>query len=185
MQGQRIRARACAAAAIAWLAASRASGTEPTPPPEPKSPTQEGSAEKSSSAGEVTWTVLLYLPNRLFDLSDIVRLKARVGTGFAAGARITRHVPVFVGDYGALWVGLPGPRGRAKLPLPIGAESQAGFEAGPMAVGARANSPTYGVGEIGGGGMLWLVGADIGVDVYELADFAAGFALVDFAKDDY
>jgi hypothetical protein len=29
----------------------------------------------------------------LFDLCDIVRLRARVGTGFAAGARVTRYLP--------------------------------------------------------------------------------------------
>ena len=33
--------------------------------------------------------------------------------------------------------------------------------------------------------MIWLVGADVGVDPYELVDFLAGFALVDFAHDDY
>ena len=159
------------AGAIALLAAGVARGDEAPKP--------------QSNTSDIAWRVVAYLPNRVFDLCDIVRLHARFGTGFAAGARVTRYVPVFVGDYGALWVGLPGPRGRARLPLPIGTESQGGFEAGPLAAGSRAHAPAYGVGEVGGGVMLYLVGADVGVDPYELADFLAGFVLVDFAHDDY
>lgn len=174
---QRIRARACAAAASALLVARLARAEEapmaPSPPPSTSSP--------SSSA----WTVVAYLPNRLFDLCDVVRLHVRVGSGWAVGARVTRYVPVFVGDYGALWLGLAGPRGRASVPWPVGTESQSGIEAGPAAAGSRARSPVYGVGEVGAGGMLYIVGADVGVDVYEVADFLAGFALVDFAHDDF
>lgn len=129
--------------------------------------------------------MVAYLPNRLFDLCDVVRLHVRVGTGWAASARVTRYLPLFVGDYGALWVGLAGPRGRARVPWPVGTESQSGIEAGPAAAGSRAHSPVYGVGEVGAGGMLYIVGGDVGVDVYELADFLAGFALVDFAHDDF
>lgn len=180
MREQRIWIRACAAVVVAWLGAGEVRGEEALAPPP-----QTARSEPSSSASDVMWKVVAYLPNRLFDLSDIVRLHARIGTGFAAGARVTRYVPVFVGDYGALWVGLPGPRGRARLPLPIGTESQSGFEAGPMAAGGRQHSPVYGVGEIGAGGMIWLVGADVGVDPYELADFLAGFVLIDFSHDDY
>jgi hypothetical protein len=167
----RIGTRACAIAAGVLLATGFARAEE--------------TREAQSDPGGTAWTVFAYLPNRLFDLCDVVRLHARVGTGFAAGARVTRYLPAFVGDYGALWLGLPGPRGRAKLPLPVGIESQSGFEAGPAAAGSRAQAPVYGVGEIGVGGMLYVVGAEVGVDPYELADFLAGFALVDFARDDY
>jgi hypothetical protein len=176
----RIRARACAAAASALLVASLARAED--------RPTSLGPAPKpapSRSASSTAWTVVAYLPNRLFDLCDVMRLHVRVGTGWAAGARVSRYAPVFVGDYGALWLGLAGPRGRAKVPWPVGTESQSGIEAGPAAAGSRAHSPVYGVGEVGAGGMLYVVGADVGVDVYELADFLAGFALVDFARDDF
>ena len=75
----------------------------------PLNPTQ--SPPPSAPARSTTWTVLAYLPNRVFDLCDVVRLHVRIGTGWAAGARVTRYLPVFVGDYGALWLGLAGPRG--------------------------------------------------------------------------
>jgi hypothetical protein len=168
---QRSGARVCAAAAIAWLGASGARA--------------EDSLAPRGSASDISWKVVSYLPNRVFDLCDVVRLRARFGTGFAAGARVTRYVPFFVGDYGAVWVGLPGPRGRPSLPLPIGTEHQAGVEVGPMAAGNQKHAPLYGKGEIGAGGMLYLVGADVGVDPYEVVDFLAGFALIDFAHDDY
>ena len=171
MREHRIRARACAVISSALLVAGSARADAA---PEPQSPPRT-----------TTFTVLAYLPNRLFDLCDIVRLHARIGTGFAAGARVTRYLPAFIGDYGALWVGLPGPRGRAMVPTPVGAESQGGLEVGPARAGSGSHAPVYGVGEVGAGGMLYIVGAEVGVDLYELADFLAGFALVDFAHDDF
>ena len=170
MREQPIRACACALAATALLLAQPARATDETAP---------------RTLGDWTWSVAAYLPNRLFDLCDVVRLHARVGTGFAAGARLTRSLPVFVGDYRAVWVGLPGPRGRAQLPLPAGSESQKGVELGPAQVGSGSRAPEYGVGEVGAGVMIYLVGVEVGFDPYELVDFLAGFAAVDFAHDDF
>ncbi len=186
MRGHRIGALTCAGAAIAWLAASgaRADATA-ADATVTDGRVADGSLAPRDSASDLGWKIVAYLPNRVFDLCDIVRLRARVGSGFAAGARITRYVPFFVGDYGALWVGLPGPRNRPSVPLPVGTESQAGVEVGPMGVGNQKHAPLYGKGEIGAGGMLYVVGADVGVDPYELVDFLAGFALIDFARDDY
>jgi hypothetical protein len=33
--------------------------------------------------------------------------------------------------------------------------------------------------------MLYALGLEVGVDPYELGDFLAGFALYDFARDDF
>lgn len=167
---------ALAAAALLIAGPVRAEGEAPARPPAPP---------QGRSAGEIAWTVLAYLPNRLFDACDIVRLHARVGTGFSVGARVTRYAPVFVGDYRALWVGLPGPRGRASLPLPIGIEGQKGLHAGPIRSSSIWRAPDYGVGEVGAGVMLYALGLEVGVDPYELGDFLAGFALYDYARDDF
>jgi hypothetical protein len=140
---------------------------------------------KPRSAVSIAWTALAYVPNRVFDLCDVVRLRARVGEGFAAGARVTKWGNVFVGSYDALWVGAPGPRGRASLPFPVGWESDSGVDVGPIGMSSNSQAPNYGVGEIGAGVQVYLLGAEAGVDVYELADFFAGFALVDFARDDF
>jgi len=170
MQTQCIRACACALAAIASLCATPARAADPP---------------AESRVTETAWVVLAYLPNRLFDLCDIVRLHVRVGDGVAVGARATRFLPVFIGDYSVFWVGLPGPRGRASMPLPMGMEAQKGLDAGPVSASSKNRAPQYGVGEIGAGGMAMFVGVDAGVDPYELADFLAGFVLVDFAHDDF
>jgi hypothetical protein len=72
---------------------------EPVPPP-PK-PGHARSAERSTDAGKIAWTALMYLPNRIFDLTDIVRVQVRAGPGWAVSARATRYLPLFMGDYTA------------------------------------------------------------------------------------
>jgi hypothetical protein len=142
-------------------------------------------AEVRRSPFSLAWTALAYLPNRVFDLCDVVRLRARFGEGFAAGARVTKWGNVFVGSYDALWIGLPGPRGRSALPFPIGYEGKAGVGVGPIDLASNSQAPYYGAGEIGAGAQVYMIGAEAGFDVYELVDFFAGFALVDFARDDF
>jgi hypothetical protein len=151
----------------------------------PPARADEPNAGPPRSASSIAWTALAYLPNRVFDLCDVVRLRARFGEGFAAGARVTRYVPVFAGSYEAVWVGLPGPRGRSALPLPMGWEGKTGVDAGPLAISSSSQAPSYGIGEIGAGVQVYMIGAEAGIDVYEIADFFAGFALVDFADDDF
>lgn len=145
------------------------------PPPRRSSP--------ASNALDVVWSVLAYLPNRVFDLTDVVRLQVRAGPGWAVSARATGGLPFFLGGYKATWIGLPGPRGRASVPFPVGLASQTGFSFGPAASGSHA--PHYGVGEFGAGTQFYMLGFDAGFDVVELADFFAGFAAVDFAHDDF
>jgi hypothetical protein len=178
--GVGMRARFAGSLAVTLLLASAALADPPAPDPAPAA-----KPARSRSSFSLAWTALAYLPNRVFDLCDVVRLRARVGDGWAAGARVTKWGNVFAGSYDALWVGLPGPRGRAALPLPIGYESHAGVDVGPIGMSSRSQAPDYGVGEIGAGVQAYLVGAEAGVDVYELADFFAGFALIDFARDDF
>ncbi|MGH7290869.1 MAG: hypothetical protein ACREJT_06640 [Myxococcota bacterium] len=163
---------ALAVAALLLGRSTRAEGEAPPEPPE-------------RSGGQVARAVLLYLPNRLFDVCDIVRLHARVGTGFSVGARVTRYAPVFIGDYRAVWVGLPGPRLHPAVPLPVGVEGQKGLHVGPLRTSSVWRTPEYGVGEVGAGTMLYAVGFEVGVDPYELADFLAGFVGIDFAHDDF
>lgn len=123
------------------------------------------------------WSALKYLPNRLFDLTDIVRMQVRVGPGWALGVRATSFVPLFIGGYNATWVGIPGPRNRAKIPLPFGLDSQGGFGLGA--------SDEYGAAEFGACAHLYMIGFDVGVDPRELLDFGAGLAGVDLSGDDF
>jgi hypothetical protein len=132
--------------------------------------------ERSLVAG-----VLLYLPNRLFDLVDVVRFRGRVGPGFGVGARATRPASAFLGGYASVGVGLPGPRGEPKLPLPLGFDSGGGLQ-----VSAVGDGPEdYGALEFGAMLHVILVGLDVGVDPGEVLDFAAGFLLMDPVGDDF
>ncbi|HTO69961.1 MAG TPA: hypothetical protein VMR31_08890 [Myxococcota bacterium] len=163
----------------ACLAAPPArAGKIPLEEPPPAAP------QASSPVGKLH-KVLLYLPDRVFDLLDVVRMQVRAGPGWALGARITRSAPLFVGDYTASWVGLPGPRGRPTLPLPFGVATQSGFALGPATSFDGGQGPAYGRGELGAVAHVYMLGFDVGFDFFELADFFAGFAGVDLAHDDY
>jgi hypothetical protein len=68
----------------------------------------------------------MYLPNRIFDVLDLVRLRVRVGPGLSAGAR-AGPAKAFLGAHASVFVGLPGPRQEPRVPLPVGFESVAGL----------------------------------------------------------
>lgn len=129
---------------------------------------------------------LLYLPNRIFDVLDIVRARVRLGPGFAVGVRATEFADVFVGSYLSVWAGLHGPRGWTGIPWPAGLESRTGVELsvadatidGPI-------GPDYGTAEFGLGGQLGLIGVDLGVDPFEILDFVLGLFTVDLGEDDF
>jgi hypothetical protein len=170
-------------AALAALALSLAAG--PRPAGAGNIPLEEPPPKRSAPPVSLAKKVLLYLPNRIFDLTDIVRLRVRAGPGWALGARVTRYAPFFMGDYDATWVGMPGPRGRASVPLPAGIDAARGIGIGPVGVGSGSQAPYYGAGEIGAGVHLYMLGFDAGFDPVELVDFFAGFAGYDVSHDDF
>lgn len=129
--------------------------------------------------------VALYIPNRVLDLVDIVRLRVRVGPGIAADARVTQLATVHVGAYDTVYVGLPGPRNQRMPKLPFGLERHTG-----VPVNAVDNpedvkyGPDYGPTEIDLGLQALIVGADVGVEPLELLDFVAGIFFIDLRNDD-
>lgn len=131
----------------------------------------------------VVHTVLLYIPNRIFDVLDIVRARLRVGPGFAIGARATEFADVYLGAYASVWVGLPGPRGEPEINWPFGLESKTGAEVS-VADASVEGGVHYGMLECGFGGQLAIIGFDLGVDVFEVADFATGLVTIDISHDD-
>lgn len=147
-------------------------------------PPEAAEAEEGAS---VAHRLLLYVPNRMLDLIDPVRLRARVGPGAAVGARVTELADLYVGSYAALWAGLPGPRGRGRsLPrLPVGVGHRTGVELGPadLAPGAGVG-PDFTATEVGVELHPLLVGLQVGFDPMEIVDLAAGFLLLDPRDDD-
>jgi hypothetical protein len=123
--------------------------------------------------------VLFYLPNRLFDLLDVVRLRARVGPGFALGIRATRYADARIGGYGSIYAGIPGPRGEARVSLPVGFESFGGAQ-----ISGLGKDGSYGAGEIGADAQIAVLGVAAGVDPLEFVDLALGIFFIDIRGDD-
>ena len=71
----------------------------------------QASAPPRAEAGVFT-NILFYIPNRVFDVLDIVRLRLRVGPGISVGVRATKPLTAFIGPHMTVWAGLPGPRGN-------------------------------------------------------------------------
>jgi len=132
----------------------------------------------------VLWHILLYIPNRVFDVFDIVRLRLRLGPGLQIGARATEILDVNIGTYAAIWVGLHGPRGKPSIPWPVGVETFTGLEVS-AAEGSIEGGVDYGDTEFGFGLQALLLGFDLGVDPIEIVDLLAGFIFIDIRDDDF
>lgn len=130
--------------------------------------------------------LVFYVPNRVLDVFDVVRLRARVGPGIAVGVRATEWADAYAGLYAAGYVGLPGPRNRRTPKLPFGIESKTGIEASKadLSTGLFVLDPDYGPAEVGLSAHVLLVGADVGVEPVQLVDLLAGFVLLDPKHDD-
>lgn len=139
-----------------------------------------------SSVGSTAEGALLYVPNRVFDLVDIVRARARVGPGAAISIRATDVVDLNLGAYTTVYAGLPGPRREPTIPLPVFLEVLAVAEVGLLGVSTGMGfGPDYSPTEFGLGIHAALIGIDIGVDPIEFADFILGFLTIDLREDDF
>jgi hypothetical protein len=127
--------------------------------------------------------IVCYIPNRVFDLMDIVRFRVRLGPGISAGVRATRPLSAFLGMHSSVFIGLPGPRGKAKLPLPVGFDLRSGAQVSLADV--SAGGPYYGPLEVGFEIQPLLVGVNVGVGIWEIVDFITGFVFIDLQDDDF
>lgn len=128
--------------------------------------------------------VLWYLPNRLFDLGDVVRARLRLGPGLALGLRATRHLDLHLGAEASAWIGLPGPRGEPAVNLPGGVE----WRTGPFNVFGIDDYPEVrpydAPWQLGLGAHLLLVGVDLALAPTEAWDALVGLAAFDPKGDD-
>jgi hypothetical protein len=129
---------------------------------------------------------LMYIPNRIFDVFDIVRLRVRVGPGTGVSARATEVLALTLGGYTSLYAGIPGPRKEPRIPWPIGVENFAGAQVSVAGSDVdKPMGPRYGAFEVEAGFHLLLLGVDVGVDAKEAVDLVLGFLTLDIGKDDY
>jgi hypothetical protein len=148
---------------------------------------EEDEPYASDDDDESIWySIAVYLPNRVLDLLDIVRVRARVGPGIAAGVRVTNVAALYLGSYASIYAGLPGPRQRVLPRSPIGLESHNGVAFGPFSASANMGmDPDYSPTEVGLGLQAVVVGVDVGIDPVEIVDFVGGVFLFDLRDDDF
>lgn len=125
-----------------------------------------------------TWLdmVLLYIPNRALDFIDIFRINIGLGYGAGINLRLTELAEVGFGKYETTRFGM---KGRV---LPVYEENidEAGIAFFGYVNGCLQRDPT----EIGADLHLGIIGAQAAISVAEIADFIAGFILIDLQGDD-
>ncbi len=173
----------CVLAAVLLCAATAKAETARSPSAEPR---QVPPPHAMGITG-IVWPIVSYLPNRVFDLLDIVRLRVRVGPGWSAGVRATEFADVFAGSHSTVYAGLRGSRGRGwGVPWPFGIENHGGVEVsvvdltnhGPLA-------PVVDPLEIGFEAQAGFLGIYPALEVYEMLDFITGFIFLDIRGDDF
>ena len=139
-------------------------------------------APRHAEAGIVKG-IVLYVPNRVFDILDIIRLRLRVGPGLSAGVRATELADVFLGAHTTLYAGLRGSRGKPGIPWPFGIENNAGVEVSVAdATASNVYNDPLGLGVEAQAG---IIGINVAIDVYDILDLITGFFFIDLAEDDY
>ncbi|MCB9898361.1 MAG: hypothetical protein H6825_10190 [Planctomycetes bacterium] len=131
--------------------------------------------------------LLFWIPNRIFDVFDMVRARLRLGPGFGLSVRATEFADVSLGAYTTVWVGIHGPRGRPGIPWPAWLEIYAGAGVSVVELSTEDGlfSPHYGWTEFGLGAQLAIIGFDVGVDPLEIVDFVVGIFTFDIIGDDF
>ena len=143
--------------------------------------TDAGQTEVKASGGK--HPIICYLPNRIFDMLDIVRLRLRVGPGISIGARVTKLTNIFVGAHTSIFAGVYGPRGEALIPWPLGVENHAGADVSLL--DASKAGPYIAPLETGLEFQAGIIGISFGICPYEMLDLVTGLFFIDLQKDDY
>lgn len=130
--------------------------------------------------------VIMYIPNRIFDFLDILRVRVRIGPGFSIGARATELADIFAGSHATIFAGLRGTRCKPEIPWPIGLEKNEGFEISIADVTDEGkNVPCVDPIEVSVQAQALILGVYVGVELFEILDFATGILFLDLQADDF
>lgn len=143
-------------------------------------PTQAADGDSPFGTG-VGASIVAYLPNRIMDILDIVRLRARGGLGYGVSPRLTEEAAFVWGSYKTFYVGLPGPRKGVGWPK-FAATENLNSETNAF---ETEGGPNYGINEFGFGVHLGILGVDIAIVPDEGIDALVGLFLQDPQTDDF
>ena len=150
-------------------------------PPEAPPPEELALKEKPAWGHRILW----YVPNRLLDIVDMARVRARFGEGWAGSIRLGDPMSFYAGSYTSHYVGLPGPRYPERIKKPYGVEELTGLQLSIAdATDESLHEPGYGYTEFAVGAQLGYVGLDLGSDPFEWIDMALGLFCLDPRGDD-
>ena len=126
-----------------------------------------------------TAAILLYLPNRLFDLAEIVRFGVNVGPGIGIDAEATGALRAAVMTRGSVGVGYQGLR---RFPVSLGVDTY--IAVGPFDPGLRMGwyRSEY---DLRVEPHLVLIGFHAAIDLLAIGDFFAGWLMYDLEEDDW
>ena len=147
-------------------------------------PPEESVVEKEAKA---SWghRILWYVPNRALDLSDMLRLRFRVGKGWAGNLRLGEPGALFGGSYKTKFVGFPGPRYPERFKKYYGREELKGLQLSLVdATDENPSEPGHKFTDFVIGAQLEYVGMDVGTDPFEWIDFFGGLLFFDPVGDD-
>jgi hypothetical protein len=187
IRGHLARTFVAAGLALALLAPAAHAEEAATSSEEAAPSASPAEPEEDDGGHGIGHRLLLYVPNRIFDVFDLVRARIRVGPGLAVGMRATELADVNLGAYTTLYAGLPGPRGKPRIPLPVWLEMYAGAEVSVLDASTEGGrfSPDYGPTEVGLGFQAGLVGLDLGIEPWDFVDLVLGLVLLDPNGDDF
>jgi hypothetical protein len=119
--------------------------------------------------------LVLYVPNRLLDVFDIVNVSVAVGPGFGLMARASRLLNLGYDNYSVIRVGMN------KRRFPAWDETVDEWGIGPYYDGGtNPRAP----GEVGVTLHPFIAGAELGLDPLSMVDFLGGFFFIDLESDD-
>lgn len=151
-------------------------GSAETAPP--KSAAAEDSADDDEGHG-ILMTLLLYLPNRVIDLFDVVRFGVDVGPGIGVHLQATDALQAKAITSLSAGVGLQSLR---HSPIHVG--SRAGLGVGPVEGSAELGDWYQSPADFRVEAYALLVGAHVAVEPVEILDAILGFLFIDLEDDD-
>ena len=150
--------------------------------------------------------ILLYLPDRVLDLFDIVTVGVNFGPGVYVDAHVTRAAQLALGarmNFGVGWherrsLGLQYRSDLTANLLPFGTQGSMAFQVGTSGLSMGRESETglhvptdpiyqsvYDYWSVGGSFNALIIGAEVDLHLLQIVDFFAGIFGADICNDDF
>lgn len=176
--------RTLAPIAVLSLLAACASA-RPVPAAGDAAPQKDGAPVAAADAPpeesrSILTDVLLYIPNRVVDVLDVVRFGVDVGPGIGVDAQVTDPVSVVAMTKSYVGVGY-----QTLRHLPVAAGAEAGLGVGPATLQAEAGGWHRSSADVRVELHALLVGAHVAVEPVEILDAVLGLVFIDLRDDDF